>query len=454
DELYLLCQSQGDLTFQAYESFGGVQGAIGTRAENTFLGLDEPAQEALPQVFLKLVDLDDEGVATRQRTQLKHVVTNEVEKQLVDALTSARLLVQSFGEDRQPVIEVAHEALFRSWERLGKWLQEAQSDIRYQQRLRHDTKWWVDNGKRPHDLYRGAKLEEALLWAQKNKTRMTDNMNLFIETAQVVEQREQAKSALNTAILDSVDVGVIQADPDGKVIQVSPAAEQILQVTAADFVNQPITQFARQFRGSVIKWQEALERWNTTPELDSDFLEDILKFQSRTFNSRLSPVKKHQQFLGVLLVVRETTSQDVAALNSQFLSIISHDLRSPLTLIRGYSEIMQSMEETIDAERRKEMLQRITAAADNMVELINQLLDISRAESGIQDFYPEAVNFALYCKEYVENFQKNTPSHTFIFSQTDSCAEAKVDIDIRRFDRIFVNLLSNAVKYSSEGSRV
>lgn len=455
DELYLLCKDQGDLTFQAYESFGGVQGAIGTRAENTFLGLDEAAQAALPQVFLKLVDLDDEGVATRQRTKLKYVVTNEVEKQLVDALTSARLLVQSFGEDRQPVIEVAHEALFRSWERLGKWLEEAQSDIRYQQRLRHDTKWWVDNGKRPDDLYRGAKLEEALNWVQRNRSRVTEKMSLFIETSQVVEQREQAKSALNTAILDSVEVGVIQADPDGKVIQVSPAAEQILQVAADQFVSQPITQFAHQFSGSVIKWQEALERWNTTPQLDSDFIEDILRFQSRTFNIRLSPVKKHQQFLGVLLVVREVKdSKESDVLNSQLFSMISHDLRSPMAAIKGYVDLMQTMGDELDAERRGQFLETISRAANRMFEMLDQLLDISRVASGIQDFYPEAVNFAVYCQQYLENFQKSISSHQFVFTQSVSCGEAKVDLDIRRFERVLSNLLSNAVKYSPEGSMV
>jgi hypothetical protein len=96
DELYHSGTDDCRLTRVEYEALGGVQGAIGKRAETIFHTLDMEAQNALPTVFQEIVEVDERGEPTRRRAGLKVVAPDAAAKRLVEALTGerARLLVQ------------------------------------------------------------------------------------------------------------------------------------------------------------------------------------------------------------------------------------------------------------------------------------------------------------------------------------------------------------------------
>lgn len=93
DQLYKASGSDDKLTLTEYQSFGGVQGAIGARAQETFEKLTDEAQKTLPQVFRELLEVDESGTATRKRAPLERVKRDEASRALVDALVEARLLV-------------------------------------------------------------------------------------------------------------------------------------------------------------------------------------------------------------------------------------------------------------------------------------------------------------------------------------------------------------------------
>jgi hypothetical protein len=130
------------LTLKAYESFGGVQGAIGTRAQETFDKLSEAAQKTLPRVFRELLDVNESGAATRKRAPLEQVERDAASRELIQALVEARLLTTS-----QNLAEVAHEALFRSWKQLKDWIEEAQDDLILLRRVRSDADLWNQVGR-------------------------------------------------------------------------------------------------------------------------------------------------------------------------------------------------------------------------------------------------------------------------------------------------------------------
>ncbi len=120
-ELYESRTEDGRLTHSAYERFGGVQHAISQRAEDTFQRLDGAAQADLAQVFRELVQVDERGVATRRRASLSTIAVSSAVHELIDRFVDARLLVREPGEDGRPVLEVAHEALFRTWPWGPEW---------------------------------------------------------------------------------------------------------------------------------------------------------------------------------------------------------------------------------------------------------------------------------------------------------------------------------------------
>jgi HEAT repeats len=147
------------LTHAAYEELGGVQGAIGKRSESVFSTLEPEEQAALPHVFRELVEVDERGTATRQRAPLTRVAATSPAQRFTDALTNARLLVQSRGENNEGMVEVAHEALFRSWQRLADWIGEAQGDLRLLRQVRTAALEWDRCGRRDHFLWPHERLQ-------------------------------------------------------------------------------------------------------------------------------------------------------------------------------------------------------------------------------------------------------------------------------------------------------
>ncbi len=159
DELYVLASRRNDwrMSLADYEALGGVQGAIGKRAESTYLALaGTPAEreEALWRVFRELVEIDERGTATRRRAPMGPIGENAEDKALVDAFISARLLTTGTG-DKGATVEVAHEALLRSWGRLAQWLESVQADLRLLRQLKLASAEWLVNARNPDYLWRG-----------------------------------------------------------------------------------------------------------------------------------------------------------------------------------------------------------------------------------------------------------------------------------------------------------
>jgi formylglycine-generating enzyme required for sulfatase activity/energy-coupling factor transporter ATP-binding protein EcfA2 len=173
DELYR-CRAAADgrLTLQAYEDLGRVGGAIGKRAEQTFSALSGEAQAALPQVFLRLVEVNDQGTATRQRALRVDLERSAPAEELLKDFIKARLLVtDKHGEN--PTVEVAHEALLRKWGRLADWIEQTQDDLRllrqvklaaaeWDRNARQDAFRWVDERLQPvYEMIHRLEVDEA-----------------------------------------------------------------------------------------------------------------------------------------------------------------------------------------------------------------------------------------------------------------------------------------------------
>lgn len=152
DELYRTRGAASTLGHAAYDGLGGVQGAIGTRAEATFRRLDEQAQAAFSRVFRELVEIDEHGLATRRRAEVARIAVDEAARQLVEEFTAARLLVRGAESGRDAVVSVAHEALFASWTRLNRWVELVREDLHVLRRFRAAARDWHENDRA--DAYR------------------------------------------------------------------------------------------------------------------------------------------------------------------------------------------------------------------------------------------------------------------------------------------------------------
>jgi hypothetical protein len=161
-ELYEARATDGLLTTTAYEEFNGVPGAIAKRAEDIFDELDKDIQASLGHVFRDLVDVDEQGVATRRRTPLNQLSSSKSAAKLVNALTDARLLVTSRGESKISTVEVAHEALLRSWPRLRTWIDTTADDLRLQRQIVQLADYWNTHERRDEHRWSDDRVKEVV----------------------------------------------------------------------------------------------------------------------------------------------------------------------------------------------------------------------------------------------------------------------------------------------------
>ncbi len=157
-ELYAARTADGHLTRAAYEGFNGVQGALAKRAEDTVsqLGLPPPT---IGEVFQELVEIEEGGAVTRRRAPWARLNQSADANRLVDAFVAARLLVASQGETGQPLVEVAHEALFTAWTTLRDWIDAHRKRLEAGQDLEEAAQEWQAIGQRWAGLASGARLK-------------------------------------------------------------------------------------------------------------------------------------------------------------------------------------------------------------------------------------------------------------------------------------------------------
>jgi DNA-binding SARP family transcriptional activator/WD40 repeat protein len=187
------------LTFAAYVRAGGLTGAIAHLAEEAFTGLTAGEQDSARTVLLRLAGPGAGGALTRRRVPLAEIddLAQPAVHHVVRSLTAARLLTASDGH-----VEVAHEALFREWPRLGGWLAEDAAGRAVQRRLAVAAADWAAERRDPGMLWRGARLVSGLEAAEVHPDEVTVTERDFLDASRdavEAEHRQAEERAASTA---------------------------------------------------------------------------------------------------------------------------------------------------------------------------------------------------------------------------------------------------------------
>lgn len=179
------------LLHEAYESMGGVQGAIACRAEELFSRLTDPERKAVRGVFVQLVKAGEGVEVTRRRVAVNQVP--ESAQPLVNRLADARLLVTGLdAATGVETVEVAHEALIRSWGRLRGWVDEDREFLLWSQRLDVAVEQWERSDHDTATLLRGAPLVEAERWLTQRPQDLPAGEQDFINESMAAREHERA----------------------------------------------------------------------------------------------------------------------------------------------------------------------------------------------------------------------------------------------------------------------
>jgi PAS domain S-box-containing protein len=144
--------------------------------------------------------------------------------------------------------------------------------------------------------------------------------------------------------------------------------------------------------------------------------------------------------------------KELDRLRTELLSNVSHELRTPLATIKGYSTMLLDYDQKLGSDEKREYLESIDKASDRLVELIDQLVDMSRLESGLIEMEKAPASISKLVREAVVEAQVRNPQRQLVLDLPKKLPRLK--IDAKRIRQVLDNLIDNAVKYSAEGTEV
>ena len=147
------------------------------------------------------------------------------------------------------------------------------------------------------------------------------------------------------------------------------------------------------------------------------------------------------------------TAEAASQAKSEFLSRMSHELRTPLNAILGFSQLMISSDELIP--RQREHIGHVLQAGTHLLDLINEVLELSAVESGALAVNPESLDVTALVKDCVELMRQLAgKAHITILDKVSNSGPILVNTDKMRLKQILINLVSNAIKYNETGGVV
>jgi two-component system NtrC family sensor kinase len=267
-------------------------------------------------------------------------------------------------------------------------------------------------------------------------TTMADYAALAIENAQLLLQSEQERVQLET-ILTEIENGVIVVDHAQRLLLINQTAMDGLGVEGNCLGLSA---------GEVFKDPKLLSLMNA--DEDQTKREELELSDGRVFSAQRTPIEG----LGQAIVTQDITHlKELDRIKSDFVTTVSHDLRSPLTAILGYIELVERAGPV--NELQKEFINRVQSSVQQISSLISDLLDLGRIEAGL-DTTKEMIEISLLAKEAMVAIEGAAHQSQVNFVGSIDQGMGQVFGDPIRLRQMIGNLLDNAVKYSKLGGKV
>ena len=297
------------------------------------------------------------------------------------------------------------------------------------------------------------------------------DVSFALENMELARQRQRAVDELNQFFTLSGEMLCI-ADLDGYMHRLNPAWQKALGFTPAELADQCWINFVHpEDRQAVIAGFAGLRAGVEFKSLELRFIskdgtyrwlvgsatsipEEGIVFAAVADISDRKLLEEQLRRQNVILEEQSRRSSEASRLKSEFLANMSHELRSPLNGIIGFSELMYDGRVGQMEERQKDLQGRILKSANHLLNLINDVLDLSRIESGRLDLRPQPCSAGSLVEEVVGILSAVAAiRHIRIETDLDPAVDS-VTTDPSRFKQILYNYLSNALKFSNEGGVV
>jgi PAS domain S-box-containing protein len=278
---------------------------------------------------------------------------------------------------------------------------------------------------------------------------------IAVQNAQLYSQVNEEKQRLD-ALLDSAADGILIFTSDHRVDRCNLAFARLSGSTPAEILasrHEQIIQWANPPQGLTLEQAEA-GGWPLTPHAQL-YVEGELK---RKNDQAPLPVgisyapllSKEGTLQNIIVTVRDITRfRQAEELKSTFISIVSHELKTPVALIKGYVSTLRREDASWDRSIVADSLAVIEEESDRLTQMIENLLDASRLQAGGFPIKRSDVNLPDLARRITTRFQTQTSRHALLVDFPEGFPV--VLADETRLQQVLSNLVSNAIKYSPDG---
>lgn len=257
-----------------------------------------------------------------------------------------------------------------------------------------------------------------------------------------------------SSLIGSLPVGIIIVSPNGEIEAVNPAVLSLLEYEENQLFGSEFNQLFKDAPWGLDLSSEALPSWFADQEKASVEVEVWTKYRE-IVHVDLSIEKFETGGAPRTLAILVDASERYLAtqLKNEFLSLIIHDIRIPLSGVRIFLELLEGKPEygTL-TEKGLTQLRQSVQNVDRIVMLAGQLLDIEKLESGLVSLKLEKVSIEAIITESLNSVSQLADSKSISLSH--DCAALNVECDRLRITQVLVNLLANAIDHSPEGSSI
>jgi PAS domain S-box-containing protein len=270
------------------------------------------------------------------------------------------------------------------------------------------------------------------------------------------------------AILNNSSDAIVLIRPDGLITQTNPMFDRLFDYPVDEPAHRPLAPLFRPDDRAALS--EAVRIVVEERQIQRVELVALRKDHS-SFHAEigLSPIKSSDDYPGgVVCNLRDISERkraeeqllkalererELSELRSRFVSMVSHEFRTPLTSIVSSSELLECYLDHMNVKQKEKHFNRIRDSVRYMTQLLEDVLILGRADTGRQKFSPKPLDLEKLCQDILEEIRLDArPNIHFVYHSTGDCHT--VVLDERLLRHILTNLLSNAVKYSPKGGTV
>jgi PAS domain S-box-containing protein len=273
-------------------------------------------------------------------------------------------------------------------------------------------------------------------------------------------REQQVAASRSRAILEAVADGVLVTEANNAITLFNASAERILDLPGSQVVGQSLDQFSGLFGKAASTWLQTIRKWSEDTRsyhVGETFSEQLILDTGKYVSVHLAPVILRSEFLGTVSIFRDITHEvQVDRLKSEFVANVSHELRTPMTSIKGYVDIMLMGAAGELDPRVRHFLEVVKGNTERLSVLVNDLLDVSKIESGRVTLSWQAIDMREIAEDVISDINRRSREENkpMTFDLDIPLDLPRASGDLERVRQVLGNLVSNGYNYTPEGGKV